>query len=125
MQECGWPAYAVLFFALVAFVAAIAALAMAALRARHAMVAATLALALALAVAAAALGPMGTFLQQRKVDEILATESIDPSAKARIFEAGYAEAAQCTNLGLGFGALPLVLASVAIALAFARRPLPE
>lgn len=123
VQACGWPAYAVLFFALVALVAALVALAMAALRVRNATVAATL--ALALAVAASALGPMGTFLQQREVDEILATESIDPAAKARIFEAGYAEAGQCTNLGLGFGALPLVLASVAIALAFARRSSPE
>lgn len=122
-QECGWPAYAIVFFSIVSVVAGVVALALAALRFRYATV--TSAIALALAAGAAALGPVGTLVQRRTIDDVLAGESIDPSQRARIREAGYAEAAQCTSIGLGAGALPLLLAAGAVVLALARREGPS
>jgi hypothetical protein len=119
MQECGWAAYAVLLVSVVAFGVALAALAMAAARARFAP--AVAAVVLALALLAASIGPVGTFSQRRMVEGAVSGEAIDPAMRARILAVGYAEAAQCTNLGLGFGALPLVLAAGALAFAFARR----
>ncbi|HEU4407867.1 MAG TPA: hypothetical protein VFS43_21580 [Polyangiaceae bacterium] len=121
-QECGWPAYAVLFFSLVSLMGGVVALALAAQRFRYAKAAA--ALALALALGATALGPVGTFVQRRRVEGALAGVPMDPAQVARILAAGYGEAAQCTNLGLGAGALPLLLAAGALALAFGRRPKP-
>ncbi len=117
--ECGWPAYVILFAALASAACALVAFVLAAARFRHATAAS--ALALALAIAAASLGPGGTLYQRRYVEAIVAAESIDPSQRARILEVGYAEAAQCTSVGLGLGALPLALAAAALALALARR----
>lgn len=119
IQECGWPAYAVLFASIVALGGALVGLLMAVLRARLAL--GVSAIALALALLAASIGPMGTFAQRRRVEAALEGPAIEPAQRARILAVGYAEAAQCTNLGLGFGVLPLTLAAGAFALALLRR----
>jgi hypothetical protein len=118
-RECGWPAYAVLFLALVGLAAGAVALAMAAARVRLATAAA--AVALTLSLGAAAFGPIGTLLQRRAVAQIVDGEAVDPSYRGRILEAGYAEAAQCTSVGLGAGVLPILLAGASLGLALAGR----
>lgn len=73
--------------------------------------------AIVVAIGVAGLGIIGMILGNMKVAEALSGEGIDPSQKALIEQVGHAEAMQCTKLGMGFGALPLVLAAIALVIA--------
>ncbi|HMJ09814.1 MAG TPA: hypothetical protein VK524_00340 [Polyangiaceae bacterium] len=117
--ECGWAAYALSFVAVLGLAVGLTGLGLAVFRVRLAPVIAGVGLMLALS--AMGTGVLGTFLGERKVDRILAGPSIDPSAKAAIQAEGYAEARQCTELGLGLGAAPAVVGAAALLVALMRR----
>lgn len=120
--ECGWPAYAVLLAAGFAIGVSLTAVAFALMRLRAALVVAGFAMALALS--SIAVGALGTFLGERKVDQALTAAAIEPEYKGRIKAEGYAEAAQCTRIGTGFGGLPVALALVACVAAYVRTRAP-
>jgi hypothetical protein len=117
--ECGWAAYALTVVALLGLAVALTGLGLAVFRVRLAAVVAGLSLLLALS--AMGTGVLGTFLGERKVEQVLALPAIDPSAKAAIRAEGYAEARQCTELGLGLGAAPALVGALALLVALIRR----
>jgi hypothetical protein len=117
--ECGWAAYALTVVALLGLAVGLTALGLAVFRVRLAAVVAGLGLSLALS--AMGTGVLGTFLGERKVEQVLAMPAIDPSAKAAIRAEGYREARQCTELGLGLGAAPALVGAVALLVALIRR----
>ena len=103
---------------LVSFAFSLVALLLSFTKNRFALVLAVLAFGITLTPAAT--GVVGTYLGRSKVDSVLGVVTADQ--RERLKAVGYAEAAQCTKLGLGFGALPMVLGLAAVGVAFARRP---
>jgi hypothetical protein len=122
-RECGWPALVVVLFALLGAVLGLTALGLAVAKTELARAVAVLALGVALA--APGMGAVGTFVGRLVVNRALEGEVLDPSHIDRIRVAGYAEAEQCTTLGLVVGALPLVVAVAGVLVAFLRRRKPE
>jgi hypothetical protein len=117
--ECGAAGYLVLGLTLLALLFALVAVGVAVLRPRIGILIAAVAVAASCTPGGA--GILGTQLGRAKVDAVLAGPAIDPEVRERIRNVGYAEAAQCTPLGLGGSVPPLVLALVALAVAAARR----
>jgi hypothetical protein len=118
-RECGFPAFLVLALAIIAMVVGIVALSLAILKPRWGLVLSALALAVSCSVPGS--GAAGTAYGRQMVEDAVGGESIDPSMRQRILKQGYQEAGQCTTLGVGFGALPLLLSLGALGVAFARR----
>lgn len=79
------------------------------------------ALALAFGCSPAGVGAYGTIHGQSVVDAAVSGASIDPAQRERIREIGYQEAAGCTTIGLVASGPALLLAAVALMVAFARR----
>lgn len=119
IRECGFMAYVVLALGLLAVVVGLVAVSIAILAPRIGLVVSVLALAVSCGVPGA--GAAGTMWNRSKIEDALAGASVDPAQKERIREIGQAEAAQCTTLGLGAGALPLLLSIAALGAAFMRR----
>jgi hypothetical protein len=115
--ECGWSAWVTLLLGLVSLVVTGVALGLALMRNRFALALSFLALAIALSPAAA--GVAGTYMGRNMVERALV--GVTPEQRERILAVGYAEAAQCTRLGLGFGALPMALGFAGIGVALVRR----
>lgn len=118
-RECGWPAFVVLALGVVAALLALTAIAVAIARPRAGLILGVVALAVSCSVPGTGVG--GTLMGKKKVDEVVDSGAVSPDVVERIRKVGYQEAAQCTNLGLGVGSLPLLLAVVAIGLGFLRR----
>lgn len=118
-QNCGASAYLVLLLSMVALLIGLVALALVFSGSRAAKIVAGLALAGALTAMGA--GLLGAALGRKTVDEVLQSGAIDPEQHDRIRAVGYAEAAQCSDLGLGMGAVPLLLGGVALVVAFTRK----
>jgi hypothetical protein len=118
-RECGWPAFAVLGLTVLAFLAGMIALGVAIFRPRVGVVLGAVALGVSCSVPAMGVG--GTTIGRGVVDEAVSGGSIAPDQRERIRQVGYQEAAQCTTLGLSFGALPGVLALAALGVGAARR----
>ena len=119
IRECGFVAYVVLALGLLAVVVALVAVSIAILKPRIGLVLSVLALAVSCGAPGA--GVAGTLWNRSKIEDALSGASVDPSQRERIREIGQAEAAQCTTLGLGTGALPLLLSIAALGVAFMRR----
>lgn len=119
-RECGFGAWLVVLASMIAFVACAVALLVAALRSRAAKAIAFVALAIALTPAL--LGLLARAMALRVVDAALAGGGIDPSQAALIRAEGEKEAGGCLTVGVAAGVVPIVLAGVALALAFALRP---
>jgi hypothetical protein len=118
-RECGFPAFAVLALTIVAMVIGLVAVSLAILKPRIGLILSALALAVSCSVPGT--GAAGTAYGRRMVEGAVSGASVAPELRERIRQQGYAEAAQCTSLGVGFGALPLLLSLGALGLAFARR----
>jgi hypothetical protein len=118
-MECGAAAFGVILLAAVGALLGLVAIGVSVYRTRWARAFAVFALAAALS--APALGIVGTFLGRHKVDGALSSGAVDPSIAESLRNEGYSEAAQCTNLGLGFGAAPVLLSLGGLVLAVVRR----
>ena len=116
-MECGWPGYLVLLLGAIATMLGLVTVGLGLARARAGVVVGILAVVAALAPPAA--GVLGSLLGRAKVDSIL--PMVDPSQREHIRTAGYEEAGQCTNIGLGCGAAPLLLSLAGLGLVLARR----
>lgn len=116
--ECGWAAWLVLLLTLAALTLSIVALVLGIVRARAARLVSVLAVAAALLPAGT--GALGTFWGRHQVDYALA--GAHPDQRETIREQGYAEAAQCTKLGMGGAVAPLALAVAALLVVVLRRP---
>ncbi|MCA9643739.1 MAG: hypothetical protein H6718_20250 [Polyangiaceae bacterium] len=75
------------------------------------------------------LGAFGMYRGRALVDEVLESDAVEPSAKARIREQGYYEAEQAVWVGLVCGALPLLAGTISLGLSFVippgNRPEPQ
>jgi hypothetical protein len=120
VRECGWPAFVVLLVAAIGSVLALVTLSLAIARLRWALALAGFAACVALS--AIALGVVGSAVAERQVDRALAIAGLDASQLARIRAQGYAEAEQCTKIGVASGALPLTLSLIGMLVALLRRP---
>ena len=118
-RECGWPAFLVLILAGVGVLLALVTLGLAVARQRWAL--ALGGLASCVAIAAMAAGALGSALGERQVERALALAGLDAEQSAHIRAQGYAEAEQCTKLGLASGAVPLALSLTGLLLAALRR----
>ncbi len=118
-RECGWPAFVVLALAMVAVLVGMVALGVAIARPRAGLILGVVALATSCSVAA--MGAGGTVIGKNATDRALSGAGVNPEQRERIRVVGYAEAGQCTSLGAGFGALPLVLAAAAIVVGLLRK----
>jgi hypothetical protein len=116
-QACGAASWLVLLVAILATPLSIVGVGLALGRVRAARIVAGIAVVVALLPVG--IGAAGTVLGRAKVDAVLASAAIDPLFRERIRVEGYQEADGCTLIGLGFGALPLVMSLVALGLALA------
>ncbi len=123
-RECGFAAWGILLASLFASGFGLLAAVLSLARVRIAKVLAGVAFVLALSPLF--FGAIGMFYGRSIVDAAISGESIDPAQKARIRTEGYREAGGCVPLGVGFTALPLLLAgaAVVIALTFTKKPDP-
>jgi hypothetical protein len=119
IHECGLISFAILALGGLALAVCLVAVALALWKPRVGLVLSVLAVAASCGVPA--LGVVGTMYGRSITEGAISGASIDPDVKARIREAGYAEAAQCTTLGAGTGALPILLSFAALSVAFLRR----
>lgn len=119
IRECGFMAWVVLALGVLAVLVGLIALAVAIFKPRVGLALGVLALAVSCGVPGA--GVAGTAYGRSVTESALSGPSVDEETKARIREQGHAEAAQCTTLGLGTGALPLLLSIAALGVAFFRR----
>lgn len=117
-RECGWPAFAALAAGILATLVAVTALALAVAKPRGSILLGVL--ALAMSVGPPGIGFVGMMWGQQRVEDAVGGPSVSPEAKARIMEMGYAEARQCVSVGASAGALPFIVAGIAIAVGFAR-----
>lgn len=118
-RNCGWPAFAALGMGSLAMVAGIVALALALIKPRVGIIVAVLAAAVSLGPAG--IGFLGMLWGRQQVDSILASGVVDAESTERIRVAGYEEAAQCIPVGATISAVPVLLAGVALAVAFVRK----
>jgi hypothetical protein len=77
--------------------------------------------ALAIALVPTGLGAVGMALGRAKVEQIIVGEAIDPEMRERIRQEGYREAGGCVEVGGALTAPPLLLAAIALAMAYALR----
>lgn len=117
-RECGWSAFGSLGIGILATLVGVAALAAALIKPRIGMI--TGILALVMALGAPGVGILGMFWGRRQTDAAIAGPWIAPEQKERIRQVGYAEAAQCVPVGATLGVLPIVMASIAIAVGAAK-----
>lgn len=114
-RMCGWPAFMMLFVALIALVTGVLALVLGGMKQpRVGLPVAIVSLVLALGVFAG--GQLAAMYGRTIVDDALASGLVEASQEQLIRQAGYEEAGMCVKLGLSFGSLPFVLAIVALAL---------
>ena len=118
-RECGFMSLVASGLALLAAVAALVALALAIWKPRWGLILGVVALAVSCSPPAA--GAVGTVMGKKKVEAVLESTGIDPAQRERILREGEAEAAQCTNVGLLGGALPLLLSVASLGVALVRR----
>ncbi len=118
-HQCGWPSWFSLALGLATSVFSAIVLGVALLRGRAAVLPSWLALAAAFFPVAA--GALGMALFRTKVDRLLTSGSLDPSQIERLRAEGYDEAAGCVAIGGAFTALPLLLAGIALAVAYGSR----
>ncbi len=118
-ELCGWPAYAAVGGSLLGVLVALVALGLAIFKPRFGLALAVVAIAVALLPAGCGVG--GTAYGRHRIDRVLDGDSIDPTQKERIREMGYAEASESTPIGLVATAPPLVIAALALPIAFLRR----
>lgn len=116
-QACGWPSWFSLLVALVAVAVATIALSNALLRAPRAVLLSWAALAVALLPVG--VGAAGLVIGRSRVEGIISGGFVDPSQLVAIREQGYREAGSCVTVGVAMSALPLLLAAVALARAYA------
>jgi hypothetical protein len=77
--------------------------------------------ALALSLLPAGLGVVGLELGRTHVDDVLASGVVEPSARESVREVGYAEASGCLSVGATLSAAPLLMAAIALGLAYGLR----
>lgn len=119
-RGCGAASWLVMLVAIVAIPFSMLAVALAIGRIRASKIVAGLAVVVALLPVG--IGAVGMSLGRAKVDAILESGVVDPAFHERIRIEGYKEADGCGLVGLGFGALPLVIGLAAVALAFVLVP---
>ena len=76
------------------------------------------------ALVTTAVGIVGTQMGRAMTDSAVSGPSLKASDREAIRQLGYQEAQQCTNMGLGFGSLPLLLASIGLTIALVRKRAP-
>lgn len=118
-QACGWPSWLSLLVALGGVAFATLALSSALLRAPRAVLLSWAALAVALLPVG--VGAAGLLIGRSRVEGMIAGGVVDPSQLVAIREEGYREAGSCVTVGVAMTALPLLLAAVALALAYGLR----
>lgn len=118
-RECGWSAFLSLGIGILATLIGVVALSMALLKPRAGLLVGVLGLAASLG--APGMGVIGMFWGRQQTESAIASESINPELKDRIREVGYAEAAGCVPVGATFGALPMVMAGIAIVVAVVKQ----
>ena len=118
-QACGWPSWLSLLVALGGLAFSTVALSAALLRAPRAALLSWAALAGALLPVG--VGAAGMLIGRSRVERALASGFADPTQLAAIREEGYRYAGSCVTVGVAFTALPLLLAAVALAAAYALR----
>src|SRR5688572_8584904 len=120
--QCGGPAWLMLLLGLPALALALAAVLAAGLSPR---VAAWLAVSgMVAALVTTAVGIVGTQMGRARVDSAVSGASLNARDRENIRELGYQEAQQCTNMGLGIGSFPLLLAAIALTTALVRKRAP-
>lgn len=121
-RECGFAAWGILLASLFASGFGLLAAVLSLARVRLAKVLAGVAFVLALSPMA--FGAFGMFYGRSIVDAAVSGELVDETQRVRIRTVGYREAGGCVPLGVGFSALPLLLAgaAVVIALSFPKKP---
>jgi hypothetical protein len=118
-QECGFTSWLCLLAGLAAFALSVVAIVVALLGGRVAMLLAGAALGVALLPSG--VGVVGRSLGRAKVNMAIAGEGLDPEQRERIRVEGYREADSCVVVGGVLTPVPLALAVIAFATAFARR----
>lgn len=118
-MECGWPAWAVVFLALVAVVVGLVALVLGFVKPRWGLLASVFALLASCSVPGA--GAFGTLSGRQKVEAAVSGPSVSPALRKKILAEGYREAGTCTEIGGIAGVFPLLLAFAALGVGFARR----
>jgi len=118
-QECGWPSWLSLLLSALAFAFSIAAFGLALLRA-HAPVGMAW-LAVGFALSPLGMGAMGEQIGRSRVDRVISGPFADASQRERIRAEGYREARSCVAVGSTLSVPSLLLASVALASAYALR----
>jgi hypothetical protein len=119
VRDCGFVSFLLIALGVLAAVIGLVALALGFVKPRWGAILGALALALSCSVPG--VGALGTVHGRSITDGAVSGASITPEQRERIRAAGYAEAATCTTLGGGIGALPILLALGALGLGFARR----
>ncbi len=86
---------------------------------RYGLIAGVVALAFSCSVPG--MGVIGMVRGRQVIESAISGASVNPEQKARIRAEGYRESGECTTLGLGVGALPLLLALAALGVGLGRR----
>lgn len=117
--ECGWAAWAVLFFTMIALLAGVGSLVATVASKKIPVVVPMVGLVVALVPPSC--GAFGTMTGRNRTDSAVELPGLDPVQREKIRAVGYEEAGQCTKLGAGGGALPVLCAIVAIGVALSRK----
>lgn len=118
-QACGWSSYLCLLAALLAVLLGSIGIVVALTRTRAAVWLAWTACLVALSPAAA--GAFGVMAGRSKTDQVIVGDFIDPEQRERIRTEGYQEAGGCAVVGGTLTLPPLLLAGVALVLAYSLR----
>lgn len=118
-QTCGWPSWFSFLVALAGLAFSTIALSKALLRAPRAVLLSWAAVAVALLPVG--VGAAGLVIGRSRVERMIAGGLVDPSQLVAIREEGYRYAGSCVTVGVAMTALPLLLAAVALAAAYALR----
>lgn len=120
VQACGWPGWLSFLVALGGVAFSTVALSRALLRASRAALLSWAALAAALLPVG--VGAAGLLMGRSRVERLIADGLVDPSQLVAIREEAYRYAGSCVTVGVAFTALPLLLAALALAAAYALQP---
>jgi hypothetical protein len=115
-QECGSPSLLSLLTALAGLALSTVALIAALSRGPRAVLLSWAALAGALLPVA--VGVAGLLIGRARIERLIADGLVDPTQVAAVREEAYRYAGSCVTIGVFFTALPLLLAAVALAVAY-------
>jgi hypothetical protein len=122
-QACGWMSWLCLLAGMLTSVFSVIAVVVAIARGRVSVLLAWAALAIALVPGG--LGVVGMALGRAKVEQAITGEAIEPEMRSRIRQEGYREAGGCVEVGGALTVPPLLLAAIALGVAYAlRRKVP-